>query len=161
MTHQEQTGGREILNDTGFKWSQLRLKAARLRADCGDGYEPSARIGHPDGLRTWALTIELLPNLEDLDDGLIITDAHGIETRCMYLYNFWRRHKLELPSEIFVMRCPLDERQYFARFEDDELDLDILTAKLFSTGLVIRQQRIRGVQITVEPSGYPENEQTM
>src|ERR1051326_8969171 len=110
----------EILDDTGFYWAQTGLKAARLKADFGDGYTAGARIGSKEGLRGWALKIDVLPHLNPY--------LVGAETRALYLWNFWKRHKLEKSSEIFLIRDParLDSddpatpKLYFARFTDDE-----------------------------------------
>lgn len=131
----------EILDSTGFRWTDTGLTAARLRADFGDGYEAGARIAGVKGLRSWSLTVDVLPNIEDY---IIITDAKW-HTRAAYLYDFWRRHKLEKDSELFVMRDVLFGTKHLARFAEDNLSFGVLTEMLFSTGLEIIEQRVKGV----------------
>ncbi|HWQ36951.1 MAG TPA: hypothetical protein VNQ79_29235 [Blastocatellia bacterium] len=131
----------ETLDDTGFHFEQTGLRAARLRADFGDGYTAGARVGSAEGLRAWRLRIDALP---DLPEYLI-----GQQTRARYLWEFWRRHKLEKESEVFRLRDPFPadpSRPFvFARFTEDELNFGMFCELVFSVGLTLIQCRVRGL----------------
>lgn len=137
----------ETLDDTGFTFEEVGLQARRITANFGDGYTAGARIGLADGLRGWKVRIDLLPDF-DLQPGASF-EAY-IETRARYLWNFWKRHKLERNSEIFIMRDPFPadptrkRDRVFARFIGEDLSLPMTTEYLFSAGLTLRQARIPG-----------------
>ena len=56
----------ELLNTTGFLFTNTTLTVNLSTGPGGDGYAPpAALIGSPEGLRSWAVRIETLPDLED------------------------------------------------------------------------------------------------
>ncbi len=114
----------ELLDTRGFQFEATGLKAARLRADFGEGYSAGVRIGSPKGLRAWQLKVDVLPHSLEYTIA-----ADQIYSRCEYLWRFWQRHKLTKDSEIFLFRDPLFEQLHFVRFEDDEMSLSFLTKK--------------------------------
>jgi hypothetical protein len=138
----------ETLDDTGFTFEQIGLQARRKSANFGDGYTAGARIGHVEGLRAWRIKIDVLP------DFLVGCSESYLETRARYLWEFWRRHKLEKDSEIFLMRDPFPadptrtQDRVFARFVEDELNYPLTTEYVFSCELTIRQCRIPNLSAT-------------
>jgi len=52
----------EKLNTDGFLFDEIRVAVSVLTADFGDGYGDGVLIGSPDGLRSWNLKIETLPD---------------------------------------------------------------------------------------------------
>lgn len=135
----------ETLDDTGFNFTQVGMLARRKTANFGDGYTAGARFGDARGLRAWQITIDVLPDFYLQCDLTTYQD-----TRSRYLWNFWRRHKLENDTEIFIMRDPFPEdasrqlNRVFARFKDEEINYTMDTDFLFSTGLTIIEARVSG-----------------
>jgi hypothetical protein len=140
----------ELLDDTGFSFEQVAIQASRITAQLGDGFVRSTRIGAREGLKAWKIKADVLP---DLPEYLIEQ-----ETRARYLWQFWVRHKLENDLEIFRMRDPFarnPERPYvFARFQEDNLDYQILTGCLYAFGLAIVEARIPDL----DPNDYNEQQ---
>lgn len=133
----------ELLDTKGFAFTQMGIKAARLRADFGDGYGAAARIGSAQGLRAWQIKIAVLPHTEQYKTG-------SWYSRAEYLWRFWNRCKFTNESEVFLFDDPFGltgvlGNRFFARFVEDELDFDVLTKRLFSTGLRLEQVRLKGL----------------
>lgn len=132
----------ETLDTKGFFFEQVGIKAARLAANYGDGYTKGARIGSPDGLKAWKVTIAALPDLPQHRAGV----GQFEDTRARYLWDFWLRHKLQKTSEIFRLPDPWPRdvtRPYvFAKFAEEELNFQMFSAAVFSTGLVLMEARI-------------------
>ncbi len=135
----------QTLDDAGMSFEQVGLQARRKSANFGDGYTASARFGDPRGLRAWRVRIDLLPDFS--------VDACAqtyLDTRARYLWNFWKLHKLERSSEIFIMRDPFPDdptrtlARVFARFKDEELSYALDTEYLFQTGLTLLEARVPG-----------------
>ncbi len=128
----------EDLNDKGFAYEAVGIKAARLSADFGDGYTASARIGDARGLKAWKLRISALP---DMPEYLVEQ-----ETRARYLWNFFLRHKLEKDCDVFRLRDPFPREPHliycFAQFSEDELEYGVFSEAVFSTGLTIKEARL-------------------
>ena len=139
----------EQLDTTGFRFESTSLRAERLRASFGDGYGAAARTGSSEGLRGWKMKVAVLPNTDDAPE---IQDVNGEwKTRALYLWEFWKRHKLEKDCEIFIVRDPMDRALYFAEFVEDELTFETLTSSLLSTGLELRQRRVPGQELPAGP----------
>lgn len=125
----------EVLNTSGFLFTQTGLPVSLARADYGDGYAPPAAIvGSPNGLRGWALKIDALPNTEE---GLI-----GDLSRADYLWEFWNARKRE-GNVAFWIQDPKDDKYYLVEFTADELSYELLCSLVYSTGLQLRQRRDR------------------
>jgi hypothetical protein len=136
----------EIITE-GFRIESAGIEFHLLRAPFGDGFDASALVGSPDGLRSWSISIDVLPHLEDY---LLDAGEFGLQTRALYLWEFFCRHK-GAGDKSFVIVDPIDERKYFARFVDNKLTYQLLTRKLYSTGLELEQRRERGVEVTSDP----------
>jgi len=136
----------ETLDDSGFIFEQIGLQARRLTANYGDGYTAGARLGSVQGLRAWRVRVDCLPDIHIAGGG----ESYP-ETRARYLWEFWRKHKLELDSEIFIMRDPFPDDvtrtadKVFARFVENELNYGLDTEYLFNTGLTIMQARVKSL----------------
>lgn len=120
----------------GFLFTQTTLAFVLLTADFGDGYQAAALIGAEAGLRTWTMKIEVLP---DSSEQAPKVDE---QTRSEYLWNFFVASKRSGDYPFFV-EDPKDDQFYLASFTDHTLSFDILCAKLYATGLQLRQRRVR------------------
>jgi hypothetical protein len=108
-----------------------------LEADFGDGYERSARTGHPDGLRSWRLVYKVLPGTLD---NAPESGPLSLQSRADYLWDFFIRHK-SAGNRPFIVTCPRDGQEYLAKFLDRKLTYTLFATKLFSSGLALRQRR--------------------
>ena len=133
--------GFEQIITTGFRIESASIRFSLLRASFGGGYDMTAGVGHPDGLRAWAIRVDVLPHTSDY---LINAGEFGLQTRAQYLWDFYCRHK-QAGDKSFRIVDPVDERTYLARFVDNDLTFHLLTRKLYSTGLSIEQRREVGV----------------
>jgi hypothetical protein len=139
----------ERLDTTYFTFTAIRLKVAVLTVDYGDGYGDGALVGSDQGLRGWSVQINVLLDLEDY--GLIHSyDPEG-QTPFVYLFNFILRSKVA-GNRPFILRDPNDGRDYFAEFVEHGLNLEMMTSALFSTGLELRQRRVRDFDSPSEPT---------
>jgi hypothetical protein len=134
----------EMLDDTGFIFTDIGFLAPRKSANFGDGYTAGARLSTRE-LRAWKVRIDVLPDYQ------ITCLETYLQTRARYLYEFWLRHKLEKPSEIFRMRDPFPRDPtrtldtVYARFMEEELNYGVTTEFLFTSGLTIREARVKGL----------------
>lgn len=116
------------LTSDGFLFTQTGLPVAVMRAPFGDGYAaPAALIGAPLGTRGWAVKIAAMNKVD----------------RAEYLWQFFQARKRE-GDAVFWLQDPKDDLYYLASFVDDELSFELLCATLFSTGLQLRQGRVKG-----------------
>lgn len=140
----------ETLDTTGFLMNNVRVKYALLVADFGDGFESGAIIGNLDGQRFWSMKIDVVPDDTTSGAGLI----EG-ETRAEYLWNFFQRSKAAANQPFwFLHQEPGQGEQLFlASFIDDELSFDILCAKIYSSGLQLKQRRLEDIVSPVTPGG--------
>lgn len=124
------------LNQSGFKFTRAGVEMNLSTADCGDGYEPpSALIGSAEGLRSWTVRIEGLPNTTDQ------APAIDGKTRADYLWDFFIANKGG-GNTPFWIEDPKDNLFYLAKFIDDRLDYEMLSSQIYSTGLELRQRRV-------------------
>jgi len=128
----------------GFLFTQTGVKFSILSADFGDGLEAAATID--SGLRRWTIKIDVLP---DSASQVPLVDG---QTRSEYLWNFFCASK-QSGNYPFFIEDPKDGQFYLACFVDDELSYEVLCAKIYSTGLQLRQRRVRD-QVSPIPS-YP------
>ena len=71
------------------------------------------------------------------------------ETRAAYLWNFFQRSKAA-GNQVFWLQDPKDELFYLVEFIDDALSFEVLCAKVYSTGLQLRQRRLVGIESPAE-----------
>jgi len=163
----------ETLDTTGFLVTEIAGEWNVLSADFGDGFEAAATVGAPEGTRVWTIKIDALTG--DLRGGLI-TDAlepafilredgsfmlredggqilqEQGSTRAQYLWRFFRISKANANQPFwFEAEDPDDGRRklFLASFTDNRLSYTVLCAKVYSTGLMLRQRRLRDVMSPV------------
>lgn len=161
------------IDTSGYLLTETSGEYALLTADFGEGYEAGALIGHPEGLRTWTIKIDVLPDdsdqvpviedsldpdfilLEDDSGYLLLEDDSGglvlerLSTRAQYLWRFFRVSKT-LGNQPFWIEVDDPEdgnsKLFLVCFADTRLTYSILCAKAYSTGLQLRQRRLVGVE---------------
>jgi hypothetical protein len=139
--------GYAILNTTGFLFTETSIEIALLKADFGDGYGAGALVGSAKGLRGWTMQIDALP--DDFEHVGPVGDSE--QTRASYLWDFFLASKTA-GNDPFWFEDPKDDKYYLVEFIDDRLTYPILCAKLYSSGLQLRQRRVRG--LTAPPPAF-------
>jgi hypothetical protein len=159
------------LNTSGYLFTEVACEWNVLTADLGDGYEVGATVGHPEGTRTWAMKLDVLPGddrgglIEDdlepeymltEDGGYVLTEGGGRivlerpgSSRAQYLWRFFRVSKAAGNQPFwFEMEDPDDgtRKLFLASFVDHRLSYEVLCAKIYSTGLQLKQRRVRDVE---------------
>lgn len=136
----------EELNQSGFKFGSTSVRMDLAKGDFGDGFAPPAAvISNPEGLRSWSVTIAVLPDSTAQGQAPLIEG----ETRAEYLWNFWLNSKATGDAPFWI-RDPKDGQFYLACFVDDELSYEILCSKVYGTGLQLRQRRVADQETPVE-----------
>lgn len=133
--------------------SDLALSMPVLTADFGDGYGAGALVGAASGLRRWALSSQLLP---DMDEYSVDYDVDGEQlsaARFEYVWSFYRRH-LAQGNKPFFIRDPRTKKKFLASFADRNLSFQALTGKLYSGSLTLVQRRARGLVFAIEDGSY-------
>ena len=138
----------QTLDISGFLLTEIAGEWAILSTDLGDGYQATLRVGDAKGTRTWSLKIDVLPDTADaptIEDSI---DPDRDDTRAQYLWRFFRRSKSAGNEPFwFEVDDPDDglRRRFLANFADHKLTYTILCAKIYSTGLQLRQRRLPAV----------------
>lgn len=160
----------ETLDTSGFLLTEIAGEWALLTADFGDGYEAAALVGDPTGTRTWTIKIDVLPDSSDqvpgipnaLDPTFLLTEERGYmlletggrillespSTRANYLWRFFRISKAHANQPFWIEIDDPDDgrrKRFLASFADNKLTYTVLCAKLYSTGLQLKQRRVAGV----------------
>jgi hypothetical protein len=159
------------LNTDGYLFTEIAGEWDLLTADFGDGFEVAALVGSPEGTRTWSMKIDVLPATtkqapgisHSLDPVFLLTQGgeyaltEGGEqvilesnpaARAEYLWKFFRVSKASGNQPFWVeLEDPDDStrKMYLASFVDNRLTYQQLCAKVYSTGLQLRQRRVSGV----------------
>jgi hypothetical protein len=126
------------LQTDGFLFMQTSVAVQLLTADFGAGFGAGALIGSPDGLRGWNVKIAALP------DSTGQTPAVEAQTRAAYLWSRFQASKAA-DNEPFWIHDLRDGKFYLAAFVDHLLSYDVFCSRVYSTGLALRQERVRGV----------------
>jgi len=124
----------------GFLFTRTASRFVIARAGFGDGYDAAQTLD--DSTRSWSVKIDALP---DLDVALVAG-----QTRAAYLFDFWLARKAA-GNEPFWLLDPKDGLLYLADFADDALSFDLLCAKVYATGLELRQRRVTGTASPISP----------
>lgn len=159
----------ETLDTTGFTVMETAGEWDVLSADFGDGYEAGALVGDPAGTRTWTMKIDVLPDSTDqvgpIEDNLepeyvlgevsdfVLTEPGDRillegSSRAKYLWRFFRISKAANDAPFWIEVDDPDDgarKQFLASFIDNKLTYSVLCAKLYSTGLQLKQRRLRDV----------------
>jgi hypothetical protein len=160
------------LNTEGFLITEIAGAWSLLTADFGDGYGAGALIGDPSGTRTFTIRLDVLPGeillgagidekdfdpalalaTEDLEfltqenGGLILLELRS--SRAQYLWHFFRTSKAagDQPFWMEIEDPEITRRQKFlVSFSDHNLSYQVLCARIYGSGLTMRQRRLAGV----------------
>ncbi len=130
----------ETLNTTGFLFTQCEIGyEAILRADFGQGLQDAVTIG--DGLRTWYMKVDVLP---DSDRYGLIQDTQL--TRAAYLWKFYQTSKANNDAPFWFRKDDAGdegERDWLVSFAEDKLSFQQLCARIYSTGITLKQRTLR------------------
>jgi len=137
------------LHVNGFQFTQTAIGMTLLTADYGEGFQDATVIG--SGLRTWAIKIAVLPGQSGF------APAVEDQTRADYLWDFFVEKKLAGDEPFWVFDFK-DDVFHLASFVDHSLSFEMLCAKIYSTGLQLRQRRLAGV--TAPIAGFPILDET-
>lgn len=136
------------LDTSGFLLTEIAGEWSVVTADFGDGFQGSLRIGDAQGTRAWSMKVDVLPDTADaplIQDSI---DPLRNDTRAQYLWRFFRRSKSAGNEPFwFEVDDPDDglRRRFLASFVDNKITFTILCAKIYSTGLQLRQRRLPDV----------------
>lgn len=157
------------LNTEGYLFTEIAGEWTVLTADFGDGFEAGATVGHPEGTRTWSMKIDVLPDTmdapalaDDLEPSFLLTQGGDFvlteggdrivlerqSTRAVYLWRFFRASKANGNQPFWIeLEDPDDgtRKKFLASFADNRLSYQVLCAKIYSTGLQLKQRRMRDV----------------
>jgi hypothetical protein len=125
------------------------VEVNEFRADLSDGFRMQAMYGNAAGTRMWNLGFNAMRNKATPD----VTDGDLGLSAARYLWDLFIRTKNS--GTPFVVRDPLYNQYYLAEFSDRILSFEQIFTTLFSTGLNLKQVRLRGVTV-FDPSVYAE-----
>jgi len=117
------------------------IKFTTLDNDLGDGYRSLALFGSDTGVREWKLKFPTLAHSDVLAN--TVTDINGASvSREQYLRSLYIENKVT--GTPFVYPDPNTGQYYLVDFVENELSMQRMRVKIFSTGLTLRQRRIPG-----------------
>lgn len=124
-----------------------------LTTQYGDGYEDSARIGSPGGLRSWSLTYSALHRYP-FGAG---APQFVSQSRADYFYQFYC-DRLAAGNEPFILFCPYALKRFLVKFTDMAMTLSLMDTRLATastgdgssgsgggSGVNLKQVRVAGV----------------
>lgn len=163
----------ETLDTAGFLMTETALEMGLLDADFGDGFRSSLLSGSSEGTRTWTIRVDTLPDNNvapgipnTLGDSFLLTEEGGYlllesggrivlettvessDTRATYLWRFFRLSKAAGNQPFWVEHEDPDDgtrKLFLASFAEHKLTYTVLCAKIYSTGLQLKQRRLPGV----------------
>lgn len=117
------------------------IKFTTLDNDLADGYRSTVLFGSDTGVREWKLKF---PTLAHSDvPAKTVTDINGASvSREQYLRSLYIENKVT--GTPFVYPDPNTGQYYLVDFVENELSMQRMRVKIFSTGLTLRQRRIPG-----------------
>lgn len=120
------------------------LTFTTLKNDLGDGYSSSVLFGSNTGLRSWKLK---WPTLAGTDINIpTVTDINGATvTRERYLRSLFIENKVT--GTPFAYPDPSSGQYYLVDFDEDDMTMDRMRVKIYSTGLTLKQRRLQGVTV--------------
>lgn len=119
---------------------EVAIDFALFSADFGDGYQTSALVGSPHGLKSWQITYGHLKRTPHRAKGRFSQEATAD-----YLWDFFMQRMREGNSP-FIVRCPRDGKDYLASFTETKLGYkEAFKNRFYTTGIAITQRRVRGV----------------
>lgn len=123
------------------KETNIGIGFSELENELGGGFYSQMLYGSENGERFWKLT---LPTLSDGTAKATYTSING-ETGLTPQEVLWDLYCEQKVSGVpFMYQCPRSRRYYLVRFADSNLTYERLLIALYSTGLTIKQWRIKG-----------------
>lgn len=140
-----------------FNITSLGLDMPLLSADFGDGYGAGILSGKSSGLRLWAISAELLPDLSEYSLDFTVDEETETATYFQYFWDFFKRH-IALGNKPFYFTDPRTNRKFLASFTEPRLSFEAFTAKLYSGGVQIKQRRAKVEDLTFRDEDGSINE---
>jgi hypothetical protein len=161
------------LDTTGFLFTEIAGEWNVMSADFGDGFEAAATVGSAEGTRQWTMRVDVLPGTDaapaiadELEPFYLLTEGGDYvlteggdrilleheSTRAEYLWRAFRVSKANGNRPFWIEIEDPDNntrKLYLASFADNKLSYAVLCARIYSTGLVLRQRRLRDVESPV------------
>ncbi len=120
------------------------IKFTTLDNDLADGYRSTALFGSNTGVREWKLQFPSLGHIDVLPN--TVTDINGASvSREQYIRSLYVENKVT--GEPFAYQDPNNGQYYLVDFVEDDLSMQRMKVKIFSTGITLRQRRIPGVTV--------------
>jgi hypothetical protein len=158
----------QTLETAGFLFTENAGDWATLAAEFGDGHESAKLSGDSEGTRLWSIRIDALPDETNqvsgvvFDPGFLKLENGGffklqsggkivLDTtisRAQYLWRFFKQSKSSGDAPFWIEvedQKDGQRKRYLASFVDHKLTYTVLCAKLYSTGMQLRQRRLSGV----------------
>jgi len=158
----------QTLETEGFLFTENAGDWATLSAEFGEGHESAKLSGDSEGTRFWSVRIDALPDdtsqvagvafnpgFLKLENGGFFKLQNGGKikldstvSRAQYLWRFFKLSKSSGDAPFWIeVEDQKDglRKRYLASFVDHKLTYTVLCAKIYSTGLQLRQRRLPGV----------------
>ena len=134
-----------------FEWLLLdghecEIEFAILKASMGDGYQQSALVGSPLGLKTWRIGYGHLHRSPHRRSG-----RFAVEAVADYVWDFFCRRMAEGDSP-FVMRDPRTKKDFLVGFKDTKLSYRALLQQFYQTSIEVVERREVGVNFLEDGS---------
>lgn len=124
------------------KDTEEAIKFSEFRNDLGDGFRSQVLFGANTGLRRWNISF---PSLAGSVSNTTITINGVAINPADYLWDLFCQTKVD--GAPFVIQSKKNDQYYLAEFADDELSYKSIYAKLFTSGINLRQVRLPGVSV--------------
>jgi hypothetical protein len=154
---------------------ETTVEFAVLACEFGDGFEAAAMVGTPEGTRTWAARVDVLPGdsqggaiSSDIEPSFVLTEEGDYvltedgdrillewsTSRAAYLFRFFRASEAAgNPPFQVELEDPADgtRKLFLCSFAEKTMTYQIFCAKVFSQpGIKLRQRRLSGVESPVD-----------
>lgn len=132
------------INALGSYGASVSIQFDEIRREFGSGNDATEMVGHTDGQIILKLNYDFLPD----EGSLTVLDpenSNAVTYWPRYLWKFFIRRKRDQEAFNVTFTDPgtgADSTLLF-KFADSQLDYQMATFKLYSTGLVLRQWRAR------------------
>lgn len=124
----------------GMKVESAGIGFQEITYDLGGGLRYTTPVGHPDGVREYAVKF-LAPNTLQPS----VMGPFGATSRAMWLYDLFRRCKREGNKPV-VINDPITGEDVLVQFADKTLTLERIEYQLFGAGVKLVQLRLGGIQ---------------
>lgn len=143
--------GFDILNEYGSFGLERTWSNSEIQIQFGDGYYASYNYGLPQGLLTWKMVFNYLPQ-----GGALIPTSDGRHlNRLNYILDFYQRNKIQ-GTKPFILTDWADGSQYLAIFSGPALSLTMIGQKFWRcSSLDLQQVRLSGYGDSGNPLTSP------